>query len=366
MNIDYQLIDKFFEGNTTAEETVLVLTAISANPDLEEYFITRKRLEYANDQTEDYSSFIPSSSMAADDGMNLCDFQCETFILKKAGIVASEDELANESKTNYWLRGQGTPLYNIGKLLESKGFWVNRVYNSTLDILIGEIKKNHDVIVVVNGNTLTRTNQDILSDSFNLDNEPNHAVIVLDVNLDKSIVSLYNPANDEDVTEYGLSAFLSAWEESKHYMVSVRKKDYPEEYNPQPIDVSEVNLNAELLELTEMIAENAHDIWGKLKRKELQRFFDNDPGYKIYAPKINGKEQEGHNHFYVPYAMLSEKDKDVDRITALGTIKLLKRLGYRLVNINSMYRCPDCGEVIEPSNNFCPNCGRQLTWEDFK
>ena len=115
MNIDYQLIDKFFEGNTTAEETVLVLTAISANPDLEEYFITRKRLEYANEQTEDYSSFIPASSMAADDGMNLCDFQCETFILKKAGIVASEDELAIESKTNYWLRGQGTPLYNIGE-----------------------------------------------------------------------------------------------------------------------------------------------------------------------------------------------------------------------------------------------------------
>lgn len=366
MNTDYQLIDKFFEGSTTPEENAIVLTAIKANPELEEYFITRYRLEYTNEQTDDYGSFIPASSMAADDGRNLCDFQCETFILKKAGVQASEDELANESKTNYWLRGQGTPLYNMGKLLESKGFLVNREYNATLNLLISKLNDGFDIIAVVNGDILTQKEQDILSEDFSLDNNPNHAVIVLGINTNNGTASLYNPANEESVTSYDLNLFLSAWEESKHYMVTVRKKNYPEEYNPQPIDVDDVSLNAELLELTEMIAENAHDIWGKLKREQFEDKLKKDPNYKIYAPKINGDEQEGHNHFYVPYAMLSEKDKDIDRITALGTIKLLKRLGYRLVNINSMYRCPDCGEVIEPSHNFCPNCGRQLTWEDFK
>jgi ribosomal protein L32 len=342
------------------------LTAIKANPELEEYFITRYRLEYTDEQTDDYGSFIPASSIAADDGLNLCDFQCETFILKKAGMEASEDELAGESKTNYWLRDQGTPLYNIGKLLESKGFLVNREYNASLDAVMDGLQDGHDIIVVVNGDILAQKEQDILSEGFSLDSHPNHAVIVLGIDKDAGTVSLYNPADEECVAEYDLNLFLSAWEESKRYTVTVRKKNYPEEYNPQPIDVDDVHLNAELLELIEMIAENAHDIWGKLKKEQFEVKLKANPDYRIYAPMVDGDEQEGHNHFYVPYAMLSEKDKDVDRISVSGTIKLLKRLGYRLVNINGMYRCPDCGEVIEPSHNFCPNCGRQLTWEDFK
>ena len=36
------------------------------------------------------------------------------------------------------------------------------------------------------------------------------------------------------------------------------------------------------------------------------------------------------------------------------------------LNINNMYKCPDCGEVLEPGFCFCPGCGKALTWEDFK
>ena len=48
MNIDRKLIDRFFEGNTSPEENGIILFAISFNPELEEYFITRKRLAYVN------------------------------------------------------------------------------------------------------------------------------------------------------------------------------------------------------------------------------------------------------------------------------------------------------------------------------
>lgn len=365
MNIDYQLIDKYFEGNTTAEETVLVLTAIAANPDLEEYFITRKRLEYANEQTEDYSSFIPASSMAADDGMNLCDLQCEAFILQKAGITTSEEDLARESKKNYWLRSQGTPLFNMGKLLESKGFLVNRVYNASIDVLEKMLKK-HSVIVVVNGDTLERKSQDILSEDFSLDNNPNHAVVVLAIDKEGGRVSLYNPAKAEGVNQFDLSIFKSAWEESQHYMVIVRKRK-KNEYIPQPIDTSNVSISRELQELIEMVCENTHDEWavGKLAKAKAD-------GRVLKYARVDGDRETKsgkkmrYSHYFVPYSSLSEEDKEPDRRMVLSTIKLLKRLGYRLVNINSMFRCPNCGEVIEPSNNFCPNCGRQLTWEVFK
>lgn len=368
MSMDYQLLDRFLEGKATPEETVLVLTAIAANPELEEYYVTQKRLNYSQEQIDDYGCFIPVASMAADDGRNLCDLQCEAFILRRAGIDAAEDVLARESKKNYWLRSQGTPLFNMGKLLESKGFLVNRVYNATLDVLERKLKR-HSVIVVVNGDALEEKVQDILSEDFSLDDNPNHAVVVLAVDRENERVSLYNPAREEEVTEYGLNVFKDAWEESRRYMVTVRKRK-KNEYVPQPIDTSDVTLNPELLELTEMICENAHDEWavGKLAQAKAD-------GRKLAYGPVDGDRDEKrgkktlymrYSHYFAPYSYLSEVDKGPDRRMVLSILRLLKRLGYRLVNINSMYCCPDCGEVIEPSNNFCPNCGKPLTWEDFR
>ena len=367
--MDYQLIERFIKGETTPEENLVVVTAIAANAELYEYYVTQKRLAYTNEQFEEYGSFIPASSMAADDGRNLCDLQCEAFILKKAGITVSEDDLASESRKNYWLSSQGTPLFNIGKLLESKGFLVNRVYDATIDVLIDKLKE-HDVIVVVNGDTLKGKQLDILSEDFSLDNTPNHAVVVLNVDREHNSVTLFNPEVDEGSTNYSLEIFSSAWSESSCYLVTVREKKTPYEYCPQPIDVSDVELNPELLELVELLCENSHDDWAIDKRDRLE-----EEGLTLqYAPLKRGKEKKAwwpwkkvsYSHFYVPYAMLSEKDKTPDRVMVVNTLKRLKRLGYRLVNINCMYRCPDCGEVIEPSHNFCPNCGRHLTWEDFK
>lgn len=365
MSMDYKLVQRFFEGKTTPEETIMVMAAIAVNPELKEFYVTQKRLAYANEQLEDYGSFIPASSLAADDGRNLCDLQCEAFILQKAGIATSEEDLARESKSNYWLRSQGTPLFNMGKLLESKGFLVNRVYNASIDVL-EKMLKRHSVIVVVNGDTLESNCQDILSEDFSLDNNPNHAVVVLGIDKGNGQISLYNPAKADGVILYDLSIFNNAWEESQHYMVTVRKRK-KNEYIPQPIDTSNVNISPELQELIEMVCENTHDEWaiGKLAKAKVD-------GRVLKYGRVDGDRETKsgkkmrYSHYFVPYSSLSEEDKEPDRRMVLSTIKLLKRLGYRLVNINSMFRCPDCGEVIEPSNNFCPNCGRQLTWEDFR
>ena len=353
MKITEELMERFLEGRTSPEETVQILAEIAVNPKLEEYVVTRRRVDYSTEQMEDYSSFIPVNSNASDDGRNLCDFQCETFILKKAGHEVKEDELAAHSRHNYWLRSQGTPLFNMGKLLEENGFLVNRKYDSSIDELEEDLK-GHEVIVVVNGDILIGKDCDIFSENFNLEDNPNHAVIVLSIDREKEVITLYNPAKENVETEYPLILFLDAWGESKNFAVTVREKKFPEEYNPQPIDVSSVSLNAELVELTELIAENAHDVWALARKKEGV----------TYATERDDKKKT--NPCMVPYSMLPNSEKQVDRDMAFNTIKLLKRLGYRLVNINSMYRCPDCGEIIEPGNNFCPNCGKQLSWEDFR
>lgn len=350
--------NRLLNGTARPQELMELMASIATDSTLEEEVVNYRRALYTDQQLEDYGSFIPAGSMAADDGQNLCDFQCETYILKKEGIQIKIDALAQEAKKNYWLRSQGTPLFNMGRLMERNGLLVKRMFDTDIDGLTQALK-DHKVIVVVNGDTLLENEIDILSDSFDISDNPNHAVVVEDVSKENGEVTLFNPATDEDSTsKYPLEVFASAWQESRNYMVTARAKRFPHEYYPQPLDVSSVNINPELMELIDLIAENAHDIWAVDKFKS---------GF-TYAPAGNdGKEKDGNfNHYLLPYEMLSDQDKEPDRKMALQTIKLVKRLGYRLVNINSMYRCPACGEVVEPNHNFCSNCGKELSWEDFR
>lgn len=342
--------DKIIEIADDASATDYLNTLASENdPQIQEYLVCSRRNEYAQQMLNDYGAFIPASAHAANDGHNLCDFECEIFIMKEFGAQVDKLQMSKESKRNYWLRSAGTPLFNMGKLLELNGFYVNRTYNETLSSLC-ETLKDHKVIVVVNDDVLSGKTPDIFADGFNFDDCPNHAVVVLGVDKTSASVNIFNPADQQSSTVYPLDDFLAAWKESKNYMVSVRQKTNKWEYNPQPIDTSSVSLNTELLDLVEFLSENAHDVWASGKFEK---------GY-TYGP-----DDASHNHFLKPYHMLTEQEKDQDRENVLATIKVLKRLGYRLVNVNNMHRCPHCGEAIEPNNNFCPSCGRELTWKDF-
>ena len=90
------------------------------------------------------------------------------------------------------------------------------------------------------------------------------------------------------------------------------------EYRPNPIDTSDVRLDDELMELTEKIAENVHEVWASSRLAE---------GWK-YGPERNDEKKE--TPCMVPYALLPEEEKDYDRKTALETIKLIVKLGYRI------------------------------------
>lgn len=90
-------------------------------------------------------------------------------------------------------------------------------------------------------------------------------------------------------------------------------------YNPKPIDTSDVQLSAELLELTEKIAENVHDVWavGRIEQGWTHGEYRDD--IKKTNPTL------------VPYSNLPESEKEYDRNTALETIKLIKKLGFDIV-----------------------------------
>jgi len=94
-------------------------------------------------------------------------------------------------------------------------------------------------------------------------------------------------------------------------------------YKPTPIDTSKVSLPAALRELTERLAENTHDLWAAQRLAE---------GWS-YGPHRD--DQNKRHPCLVPYGQLPEGEKEYDRITALGALKAILSLGYRIAPPNT-------------------------------
>lgn len=90
-------------------------------------------------------------------------------------------------------------------------------------------------------------------------------------------------------------------------------------YQPAPISTSHITLPPDLIELTEKLAENAHDLWAR------QRLAD---GWTLGLRRDDALKQ---HPCLVPYAELPESEKRYDREAAIGTLKAILALGYRIV-----------------------------------
>ena len=96
------------------------------------------------------------------------------------------------------------------------------------------------------------------------------------------------------------------------------------DYIPAPIDVSDIQLPSELCELAEIIAKNVHEVWAAGRLAE---------GWK-YGPERNDALRT--HPGLVPYEELSETEKDYDRRTAMGTLKLIQKIGCGIKKVKNV------------------------------
>ncbi len=89
-------------------------------------------------------------------------------------------------------------------------------------------------------------------------------------------------------------------------------------YIPQPIDTSDIRLSEELNELIEKMAKNVHEVWAQSRI---------DQGW-TYGEERNDTIKT--HPCLVPYEELPEIEKAYDRDTALGTLKLICKLGFKI------------------------------------
>lgn len=330
--ISQDVIDRYVSGKATLEEMALVSMALKEDADLRNVIGILESLKQAGTLDED-SGVIPMASMAAMSEGNLCDVMCERFILNNySEKVLDDNEFLSEALDNRWLKESGTPLHSVGRLLEKYGMTVTRKYHASLEDIMESLAKNVKVITVVDYGQLW-------------DKESNgiyHAVVCLSV-VD-GVVRIYDPAID-GFGNYLAEEFSKAWRYSGFYMVSATAESL--EYIPHPIDVSDVDLDEDLTELTEAIAENAHEVWASKRRAEGWRYGPERDDKKLLHPDM------------VPYGELTEGEKYYDRDMALNTIRLVRKLGFNITRRYTLY-CPNCGEYVSASMKYCPNCGRKL------
>jgi hypothetical protein len=90
------------------------------------------------------------------------------------------------------------------------------------------------------------------------------------------------------------------------------------EYKPRPISTAGVSLTSDILELTELLAKNAHEIWAQQRLAE---------GW-TYGPRRDDAAKK--HPCLVPYEDLPESEKEYDRNAALETLKAILTFGYRI------------------------------------
>lgn len=89
-------------------------------------------------------------------------------------------------------------------------------------------------------------------------------------------------------------------------------------YIPNPIDTSDVRLPKELEPLIEKMSKNVHDVWAETRISQ---------GWS-YGKERNDEKKT--HPCLIPYEELPDNEKEYDRNTSIGTLKLIMKLGFNI------------------------------------
>lgn len=321
-----ELIAKFISGNVSLGEWVTVSAAMKKHPELKRIIESSRKIIkqipiyhiLANPadvsvckQYAIRSRQLPVMRLAASGEVNDCVVKCEHYVLEKRGMESQYQVLYEQAQQHDWLHDEGTPLYNIGRLLEMACLSVARRFKGSLELINEELESGCAIIVALNAERL------YAGKSIHRKSEwANHAVVVLKVNTDDNYVEIHDPQSMKATDRYPVDVFINAWRPSKNFFVSVIERG-KRPYKPHPEYVSHIKLPESIASIADMLAENAHEIWAQKRLAEARQ------------KGANSKQVD--DPFMKPFNELPAAKRKTDYLSALNTIRLLYKLGFRIV-----------------------------------
>ena len=330
----------FLDGNLTPEEMQRVATQINTNSELQdmvrfsdsiddsmEYWqedaltlpdeLTSPNFEIPHlenfllDDSDSFREFTPlynkdnliESNMATtknygESGLNIqdpiniqqpddhsCALRSQQIILRDFGIDIPFKDLEKFALENTYYCEDGTPMFDIGNVLQQAGVPVHQAIGQTVYDLTNELAQGHRVIVSVDAyelwdnDTIGGKLKNWFNDVFG-DQGGNHALIVAGVEVnpeDPSDVKviLTDPGSGDLRIEYPMDQFLDAWSDSNCFMVATND---PAPYQYDPNTGMEVPSNFFVEQhFNQWVAENSY---------QLNPDLINVPA--DYAPAYNG------------------------------------------------------------------------------
>ena len=101
-------------------------------------------------------------------------------------------------------------------------------------------------------------------------------------------------------------------------MPKLIKEKMKDKYTPRPVYTSDVQLPEQMNALVEQMAKNVHEVWAQSRLEQ---------GW-IYGKERNDALKQ--HPCLIPYEDLPEIEKAYDRDTAIGTLKLMIKLGFKI------------------------------------
>ena len=97
-----------------------------------------------------------------------------------------------------------------------------------------------------------------------------------------------------------------------------RINNLSKKYKPHPVDTSDIILSEEIEKLVEIIAKNVHEVWAETRISQ---------GWTYGEQRDDGRKT---HPCLIPYEELPDSEKEYDRNTAVGTLKLIQKLGFSI------------------------------------
>ncbi len=154
-----------------------------------------------------------------------CAIKSQQLVLEKFGIDISEEQLRSEAMACGWYTpGGGTPMEDVGKLLELHGVKVHQYVNGNIFNVVNELAQGHNVIMGVDSGELWHYGfLEQFEDQLPGGERADHALIVSGIDTsdpgDVKVI-ITDPGTGDYCKEYSFEQFVDAAEDSNFFMVT--------------------------------------------------------------------------------------------------------------------------------------------------